>query len=159
MPPRPKTFDTRNPGHCKFCGDRIEFRNKKLNKRASWHPHCALTWAIMNNPQQARRFVFVRDRGVCRDCGTDCFTLGETKRYDTVKLILEGSMSGVVIAATALPLGTWELDHIIPLWMAPHLGNPPHLWKLGNMATLCPACHVTKTKSDEVKYASTREAA
>jgi 5-methylcytosine-specific restriction endonuclease McrA len=110
----------------------------------------------MNNPQQARRFVFVRDRGFCARCGTDCFSGSEAKRHETIKIILEGSVNGAALNIRAMPLGTWELDHVIPLWVAPSMGNPPKLWMLGNMATLCSSCHSAKTKEDEVKYASTR---
>jgi 5-methylcytosine-specific restriction endonuclease McrA len=74
-----------------------------------------------------------------------------------VKLILEGSVSGMVLAAKALPLGTWEVDHVIPLWVAPSMGNPPELWMLGNMTSLCAGCHKIKTKTDEEKYGSTRD--
>jgi 5-methylcytosine-specific restriction endonuclease McrA len=157
VPPRPRSFDSRNPGHCKFCGEAIRLRNGKVNKRASWHPHCAITWTIMNNPQQARRMVFVRDRGYCCDCGKDCFNGSEAKRQETVNIILHGSVSGMALDVRAMPLGTWEVDHDIPLWVAPSMGNPPELWMLPNMRTRCPECHKIKTKADEEKYASTRE--
>jgi 5-methylcytosine-specific restriction endonuclease McrA len=139
------------PGQCKFCGDPIIGANGRINKRASWHPQCALRWTIMNSPRDARRFVFVRDRGICKDCGKNCAP--DNGNPATVARIIEQIMSPppgqTHKQLPPLRLGLWELDHVIPLSQAK---GRPECFQLGNMQTLCPKCHVAKTKADRVLY-------
>jgi 5-methylcytosine-specific restriction endonuclease McrA len=153
VPPRPPFINTSKPGQCKFCGDPI-ITNGRINRRASWHPQCALRWTIMNSPRDARRFVFVRDRGICKECNKNCSP--NNGNPDTVARIIEQIMSPPSDQhhkqLPTMPLGMWELDHVIPLSQAQRMGNPPHLWQLSNMQTLCPPCHVIKTKQDRVLY-------
>lgn len=128
------------PGHCKFCGDPILNKKKQVNKRASWHPACALTWTIMNNPSEARRFVYLRDRGVCRCCAKDCHPIGDDAKRELAQRIMT---QGTHVARE--PLGEWEVDHIEPLATS---SRDPRKWQLGNMQTLCPECHSKKTAQD-----------
>lgn len=108
----------------------------------------------MNNPRDARKFVFVRDRGVCQaeGCGRNCAPDGGDE--EKVRKIIEQIMSPNPTALNIKPiaLGEWELDHVIPLSEAPRRGNPPELWMLGNMTTLCPECHREKTARDRELY-------
>lgn len=154
VPPKPHHMHKANRGFCKFCGGTI-MKNGKLNRRATWHPECALKWTIMNSPRDARRFVFVRDRGICRACGTNCQPDGADPA--AVAKIIETIMSppGETMTTrfhTPIDLGPWELDHILPLNEAVRIGSPPELWQMSNMATLCHGCHVAKTKLDRIIY-------
>ena len=161
VPPRPASYRSAKPGTCKFCAEPIVMGGK-INRRANWHPACALRWTIMNSPRDARRFVFVRDRGVCCDCGTNCAPNGGNP--DTVARIVEKIMSPpanqqLKLSAETLDLGDWELDHHIPLSEAARLGNPPELWQLGNMRTRCHKCHVLKTREDRLRYGASDDQA
>jgi 5-methylcytosine-specific restriction endonuclease McrA len=51
-----------------MCGEPI-IEGGVLATRKSWHQMCATRWTIMNQPAQARRFVFKRDGGRCARCG------------------------------------------------------------------------------------------
>lgn len=135
------------PGTCKFCDTAI-IVNGKVNRRASWHPACALRWTIMSSPRDARRFVFLRDRGVCCDCGLDC---APDNAAEIVAKIM-ATPSGRAMGYDTMDLGNWELDHIIPLSQAAARGNPPELWMLSNMATRCEECHKIKTREDRLRY-------
>lgn len=102
----------------------------------------------MNNPTDARRFVFVRDRGRCADCKADCAPGDE----HVVRRIIEEIMSPRQIMGeqrAPLVLGEWELDHIVPLSQA---HGDPTKWELANMQTLCVACHKAKTARDREIY-------
>lgn len=50
-----------------MCGEPI-MKGGMLTSRY-WHPTCAVRWTIMNQPAQARRFLFKRDKGRCAQCG------------------------------------------------------------------------------------------
>lgn len=143
-PPKPRFYHTRNPGHCRFCGKPIRDDKGRLRTRATWHPACALTWAIMTSPQEARLFVFVRDRGVCSGCGKDCFGGTEEQRRQTVEAIMTRPPGS---GPLRLPLGRWELDHVEPLSTE---SRDPRKWQLGNMSSLCKDCHAAKTKKDRI---------
>lgn len=140
IPPRPATYDSAKPGQCRFCSKPV-FRGKHINKRAQWHASCALTWTIMNSPQDARRFVFIRDRGMCARCGVDCSPRGQEHARQIVSKLMQGY--------EIRKLGLWELDHIVPLFAAD--GNPD-MWKLPNLQSLCPPCHLAKGREDEQTY-------
>lgn len=140
VPPKPRTYTKALPGQCRFCAKPI-FKNGFIHKRAQWHPHCALTWTIMNSPKDARKFVFIRDRGICGKCNYDCSPQGPDHSQEIVHKLLQGF--------DVRKLGKWELDHIVPLFAAQ--GNPD-VWKLPNMMTLCRTCHVKKTQEDNITY-------
>lgn len=65
--PRPASWDCKR-GNCRFCGEPI-IENGVQNNRKHWHQECADLWVIMNNPDKARRHVFLREKGTCQGCG------------------------------------------------------------------------------------------
>lgn len=148
-PPRPLSMDSAQRGQCKFCGDPITGDDGNVNRRASWHPKCATTWAIMNNPSAARAYVFLRDRGVCAGCGLCCYPGDDWQEKQTVSRIKNAAYA--FHAGDGLDLGNWELDHIHPLFKA---DGDPRYWMLGNLRTLCVSCHKEKTAID-MGYAET----
>lgn len=84
--PRPSTWDCPR-GTCRFCGEDI-IEDGKHNKRKHWHQACADTWRIANNPTEARKHVYAREKGVCQDCGEPT------------------------------PMKKFHVDHIVPLFEA-----------------------------------------
>lgn len=140
IPPKPRFYYKAKPGQCRFCGKPI-LKNGYIHKRAQWHPACALTWTIMNSPQDARKFVFVRDRGICVRCNMDCSPRGQDHASEIVQKIMQGY--------DVRKLGKWQLDHITPLFASQ--GNPD-VWKIGNMQTLCGPCHTIKSQEDNQRY-------
>jgi len=140
IPPKPASYNRAKPGQCRFCAKPI-YKNGFLHKRAQWHPACALTWTIMNSPQDARRFVFLRDRGICAHCGTDCSPNGQEDARDIIQRLMLGER--------VKRLGKWQLDHMRPLFAAD--GNP-QMWQLANMQTLCETCHIVKGVEDNEVY-------
>jgi 5-methylcytosine-specific restriction endonuclease McrA len=99
----------------------------------------------MNSPRDARRFVFVRDRGTCKKCTRYC----GPDDPGTVQDIINDIMSPEHKQGSTVDLGRWELDHVIPL---KHANGRPECWQLGNMQTLCHDCHTIKTREDKIKY-------
>lgn len=65
--PRPSSWDCPR-GWCRFCGESI-IEDGKQNKRKHWHQECADTWRVANNPSEARKHVFLREKGTCQECG------------------------------------------------------------------------------------------
>jgi 5-methylcytosine-specific restriction endonuclease McrA len=136
QPPTPPWFTTASAGQCKFCGKPVFNRHHGgVNKRAQWHPHCALQWSIMSSPSDARRFVFLRDRGTCATCGVDCSPSRDPSAICAT--IMRGKRP--------VSLGDWELDHIRPLAEAQ---GDPSFYRLDNMQTLCHTCHGRKTRAE-----------
>lgn len=155
VPPKPPSMLNARRGFCKLCSGAI-MKKGELNRRAMWHPECALKWSIMNSPRDARYFVFVRDRSICSACGKNCQPEGVT--VETINKMVESIISPAGDTMTQrhrapLDTGSWELDHIVPLSEAAHLGQPLWMWMLSNIGTLCHGCHVVKTKKDRVIYA------
>lgn len=144
QPPLPKHYNTAKPGQCRFCGEPVTKGDGKVNKRANWHPACAFTWTIMNSPSDARKWVFVRDRGLCCDCGKPCYPHSEEKLCKAVERIMTGKHPGA--------LGDWEVDHDHPISKAN--GNPDH-WKMENLRTRCKECHLEKTNADKERFKDT----
>lgn len=104
---------------------------------------------MMNNPQQMRRFVFVRDRGICRSCGKDCYPPDAISRQIVIDEIMHALHKGeTALAMVKRRLGDWQVDHKEPLFLAD--GNIWY-WSLENTQTLCPECHVIKTKEDSLR--------
>ena len=94
---------------------------EELNKRKSWHGDCAVEYMIIYHSREARRHVWLRDRGKCNGCGKKCTRRG------------------------------WDLDHIKPLMEQKGRAEKELVWSyywLDNMQTLCKPCHNEKTKQD-----------
>jgi 5-methylcytosine-specific restriction endonuclease McrA len=89
--------------------------------RKTWHEDCATEYMIIYHSREARRHVWLRDRGKCKSCGKQCTRRG------------------------------WDLDHIKPLLEQKGLKENELDWTyygLDNMQTLCRPCHREKTNKD-----------
>jgi 5-methylcytosine-specific restriction endonuclease McrA len=126
QPPKPKYYWTIKKGRCRWCGEDIfkgrnDYIGEELNKRKSWHGDCATEYMIIYHSREARRHVWLRDRGKCNGCGKQCTRRG------------------------------WDLDHIKPLLEQKGLKEDELDWTyygLDNMQTLCRPCHREKTNQD-----------
>lgn len=125
-PPKPLSYDTADPGQCRWCGESILKADGSTNKRAKWHPKCVMEYKLIHWPKETRRAVYKRDKGVCAKCGHNC-----ARKYSDV----------------------WHLDHIQPLIESQ--GNLD-FWKLPNLQTLCQPCHHAKTGSEATERAARR---
>ena len=126
QPPKPDSYWTKKKGECRWCGKKItktptERRGKEINMRKSWHEDCATKYMIIYHSGEARRHVWLRDRGKCNGCGKQCTRRG------------------------------WDLDHIKPLLEQKGVKKSKLDWTyygLDNMQTLCKPCHREKTNQD-----------
>ena len=85
---------------------------------------------IVYHSREARRHVWLRDRGKCNGCGKQCTRRG------------------------------WDLDHIKPLMEQKGIKANKLDWsyyELNNMQTLCRPCHKKKTKQDMKKLREINE--
>jgi 5-methylcytosine-specific restriction endonuclease McrA len=125
-PPRPATWDSPR-GHCRFCGEAI-IENDKQNMRKRWHEPCAKDWVLINQFAEARKAVFLRERGKCQADGCEF---------------------------TSLTLKGFQVDHIKPLFENIH-GDLDY-WRLKNLQLLCVEHHKIKTKADMVKFRASKD--
>src|SRR5690606_1168361 len=109
IPPKPRAYTRAGPAQCRFCAKPV-YKCDMLHKKAQWHPACALEWTVMNSPKDARRFVFIRDRGVCAHCGDDRSPRGQEHAREIAQKLMLGY--------DVRKLGTWQLDHVHPLFAA-----------------------------------------
>jgi hypothetical protein len=67
-PPKPPFYHTGGAGSCRQCGEDILKKDGSINKRASWHPACVTEYRLVHFPNDTRRAVWKRDKGVCYLC-------------------------------------------------------------------------------------------
>jgi len=100
-----------------------------VNRRKHWHQACADRWRIMNDPTEARKFVWQRDNGICQECGRDCKP-SHPEHYHS-------------------PCYPWQVDHVKALFEA---NGDISYYEPENMELLCDDCHKLKTKEDARRY-------
>ena len=119
-PPKPDSYYVSEKGICRWCGDKI-IENDVHNTRKTWHEKCATQYMIIYHSGEARKHIWLRDKGKCNSCGKQCTRRG------------------------------WDLDHIKPLMEQKGKTEKELDWSyywLDNMQTLCKPCHKEKTKQD-----------
>lgn len=126
-PPLPPHFDTAPEGTCKWCGESTGMTPKGKPSKSRWHQKCVEEYKMLFWPTTTRRAVWRRDKGVCKECGTQCSRRGEPK---------------------------WHMDHIKPLIEA---NGDINYWKLENLQTLCVSCHTKKTSVEATNRANQRK--
>lgn len=165
-PPLP--FQGAPVGHCRACGAVIPSKSGQPHKGRKWCNEHRVLGAILHNPVKGRAAVFLRDFGICCDCGTDC-TSYETLGYGDVPRC-EGGMATYRVQinrekalewceamlrmpprvkAWVIDLGEWDVDHAMPLHLVDRAD--PGAWKqwtLENLRTRCHECHEEKTTKE-----------
>ena len=120
QPPKPDSYYISQKGICRWCGEKI-IENNVHNTRKTWHEPCATQYMIIYHSGEARKHIWLRDKGKCSKCDKQCTRRG------------------------------WDLDHIKPLMEQKGKTEKQLDWYyywLDNMQTLCKPCHKEKTKQD-----------
>lgn len=161
----------REPGKCPWCGLEITERTPVRKQLKTIHSTCSAELGIITSPEQARWYVFKRDKGICADCGED---FSEMYRYKPTWK--EGHMWHIqyrddrgnschpeegypYVSITAISM--WHVDHHNSLESAARL--PPlqriEFFKLANLKTRCDRCHNRKSAKEASRRAHYRELA
>lgn len=128
-PPKPANWTTPRKGTCRFCQLPVLNEDGTVNTRTQWHPICVVDYQMIYWPAVTRKAVWMRDGGRCAQCGHRCPSRGA---------------------------GVWHLDHIQPLIEA---HGDIRYWQMGNLQTLCQACHIAKTSREAGERALVRRQA
>ena len=159
-------FADAEPGHCRLCGIPILTKANQPARSRRWCDSHQIEAKVIGQPKRARAAVFQRDRGICRDCGTDCTSytapehFGDDGRYRAryqVQINRERALEWCdkalkvsnMVAIWDIDLGDWHVDHAMPLHLVDR--SKPDAWKywtLENLRTRCPDCHKAKTAQE-----------
>ena len=125
---QPGGWVVRKRGNCRRCGAAVP-----SGRFTFCGPACVHEWRLRTNPGYLREQVFLRDRGVCAQCGLDTEALRKNKRK------LDFRARRQFEKEWGLRRQLWDADHILPVSQG---GGE---CDLSNMRTLCLKCHRTAT--------------
>jgi 5-methylcytosine-specific restriction endonuclease McrA len=162
-------------GVCRWC-DKAVVGPRGQPTKGTWHSECVQEFKLIHWPAATRAAVLARDNGVCARCHRDSEAVRrawrETKRLwewlarrhfedevnaNRLKIEAWGEIYSMVNRDVADQMGragapslnsAWQHDHIRPLIEA---NGDLSFWQLGNIQTLCTACHVQKGKEDNAR--------
>ena len=127
---------------CRQCGKEVS-----PPRRTFCSPHCVHEWGVRSSGSYARKNVFERDRGVCKQCGLDT----EQLKGLLLRVKMErGAMAYRELVnryrvkygfGFELEKHFWEADHIVSV------ADGGGSCTLENLTTLCIPCHRKKTRS------------
>jgi len=175
--PPPLPFQDAPGGQCRACGVEILTKAGVPHKGRRWCADHQLDGKVVGSPRRARAALFMRDLGVCCDCGRDCTSYMQQQDGDVFVLqiglcfkvrqtpiplyrvqinrekALEWCDKAMTlsnrIAIWPIDLGEWHVDHAMPLHLVDR--TDPEAWKqwtLENLRTRCTACHEEKTTKE-----------
>jgi len=165
-------FDGAPKGHCRMCGGPIPSKTGEPHKGRSWCDAHKVEGRIRQHAVFARAAVFLRDRGICKDCGEDCTSyraprgpgysyrvqINRERAADWCERLLTGKQNPRNRQSTeCIDLGQWEADHAYPLWLVDR--DEPDAWKhwtLENLRTRCPSCHQAKSDKEASQRAKVK---
>jgi 5-methylcytosine-specific restriction protein A len=96
---------------------------------------CVHEWRLRTDPVYLREQVFLRDRGICAQCGVNTEALRKQKRK------LDYSARKKFEKEWGRRRNLWDADHTVPV--AEGGGE----CDLNNMRTLCLKCHTRNTRA------------
>jgi len=126
---------------CRWCHGEVP-----KGRRTFCSAACVHAWRLRTDPGYLREQVFLRDRGVCAQCGMDTEALRKDKR---------------------------KLDYAARRWFEKEWGGRRHLWDadhivavaegggecdLSNLRTLCLKCHRATTAALRVRLRTSASA-
>lgn len=162
------------PGFCRACGVGILTAKGQPHKSRKWCDEHRIFGAIVHNPLKGRAAVFMRDMGVCADCGEDCTSYMQEDRSKSylaygvsyrVQINREKALEWCEttlwmpprVKVWAIDLGEWHVDHICPLHLVDRGRDDAWTyWGMSNLCTLCPSCHEIKTTKEAKGRAKVR---
>ena len=128
-PPKPDSYYTKVPGHCRWCDKMITKEDGSINERRNWHEDCSDEYMFYFHSAATRDKVYERDRGRCNYC---------EKNY------MAWEVDHIRPLAEQKGLKPDELD-----WS---------YWQIDNLQTLCYKCHKEKSgKELKNKFKMIRE--
>jgi 5-methylcytosine-specific restriction protein A len=145
---------------CRWCKMEVP-----KGRRTFCSAPCVHEWRIRNSPVYARKQVYKRDRGVCKECGRSAADLVEKLSRERPSLKVGDDHEAQKLAWAAL------LDSLIAegfdryslleriLWQADHIVeviNGGGTCGLDNLQTLCVPCHKRKTRRLAAERAAAR---
>lgn len=125
---KPGGWVERKRGLCRWCGDAVP-----RGRFTFCSPACVHEWKLRTDPGYLREQVFLRDRGVCAQCGLDTEALRKDKRK------LDYTARRRFEKEWGRRRYLWDADHILPVVEG---GGE---CDLSNMRTLCLPCHLAVT--------------
>jgi len=118
----------RQRGLCRWCRGPVPPRRLTFCS-----PACVHEWRLRTDPGYLRQHVFVRDHGVCAQCGLDTEAMRKDKRK------LDYSARRQFEKEWGFRRHLWDADHILPV------SEGGGECDLSNMRTLCLRCHRAAT--------------
>jgi 5-methylcytosine-specific restriction endonuclease McrA len=105
-------------------------------------PDCVHEWKLRSDVAYLRSQLFLRDKGICRDCGLDTLKL-RRRMYDLSESErVSMGMSFGIPAHQSKNLMLWEADHVVPVSQGGGLTG------LDNFQSLCVTCHYKKSAKE-----------
>lgn len=156
-------------GSCGWCGEPVAEKTEVHGWLKFWHSDCSTEMGIIEQPNLARDAVFVRDLGICIDCGEDWsnaarlvpeFYVSAWREHhfdddnstigpDGKRRVQIHKYDGFAyVSLKAISL--WHVDHKIPLWKVQHMPALQRIeyFKLTNLVTRCEPCHIVKSRRE-----------
>ncbi len=121
---------------CRVCNGKIV----EQGRRTFCSSECVHQHKLRSNIDYMRKFVFIRDKGICAICNINCVDLlkksEEMTLIDYTRWLLPlGFIKGRIQLAHAKKVALWDADHVIPV----ERGGGG--CGINGMRTLCVACH------------------
>ena len=93
----------------RLYGDKI-IENGVHNTRKTWHEKCATQYMIIYHSGEARKHIWLRDKGKCKGCGKQCTRRGWD--LDHIKPLMEQKLSMAVVVLLLVLLLRHQMQQV-----------------------------------------------